>query len=194
MPLTPGGAEAEPAADTTVEVQAPVSVPPMAAPLVAGPPAAEPLVAESPAAEPPAAAPGPLAAPPPPAQESAPAESEIASVASLVPPPPVATPAHVPRVYGRGNADSRIEIRATQESWVQVTSVDDELLLTRKLYPGDVYRVPNRSGLILMTGNAGALEIAVDGKPAPPLGPLGEVRRDIPLDAEKLLAGLGAAL
>ena len=105
------------------------------------------------------------------------------------PPPDVAARAHVPRVYGQGNADSRIQIRATQESWIQVTSVDNDLLLTRILYPGDVYRVPNRSGLMLMTGNVGALEITVDGRPAPPLGRIGDVRRDVPLDPDKLFAG-----
>ncbi len=37
-----------------------------------------------------------------------------------------------------------------------------------------------------MTGNAGALEILVDGEPVPPIGPPAAVRRDVPLDADRL--------
>ena len=135
-------------------------------------------LAEETRATPEAAVPGSVAVLPTPTASIPPA-----------PPPDVAARAHVPRVYGQGNADSRINIRATQESWIQVTSVDNDLLLTRILYPGDVYRVPNRSGLMLMTGNVGALEITVDGRRAPPLGRVGDVRRDVPLDPDRLLAG-----
>jgi len=62
-------------------------------------------------------------------------------------------------------------------------------VLTRIFRPGDVYLVPNRPGLTLMTGNAGGLEVIVDGKPIAPLGPVGAVRRDVVLDPAKLLAG-----
>ncbi len=106
-----------------------------------------------------------------------------------VPPPTVTAAEYVPRVFGQGNVGSRISVRAVQESWVQVTGVDNELLLTRILRPGDVYHVPDRPGLVLMTGNAGGIEIIVDGAVAPPLGPVAAVRRGVALDARKLLAG-----
>ena len=61
------------------------------------------------------------------------------------------------------------------------------LILTRVLRPGDVYRVPNRENLTLLAGNAGGLEILVDGRVMPPLGPLGVVRRDISLNVDALL-------
>jgi hypothetical protein len=35
----------------------------------------------------------------------------------------------------------------------------------------------------------GALRVIVDGEAAPGLGPLGVIGRDIPLDADRLLAG-----
>lgn len=90
------------------------------------------------------------------------------------------------RVFGDENADSRIVLRAVQDTWVQVRGGDDSLLLTRVLNPGDVYRVPNRDDLLLHTGNAGGLEIIVDGEQAATLGGAGEVRRNIPLDPEGL--------
>ena len=109
------------------------------------------------------------------------------------PPPPVQTAGEKePRVYGIENLASRITLFALQDSWVQVESLDKELLITRILYAGDSYRVPDRPGLMLITGNAGGLKIIVDDKVAPPLGPLGAVRRGILLDAKGLLETVSA--
>lgn len=94
-----------------------------------------------------------------------------------------------PRVYGENNQGARIIVRAIQDSWVQVRDRDDALLLTRVLRTGDSYYVPNRDGLTLLTGNAGGLEIEVDGIKIPPIGPLGSVRRQIALDPGRLLQG-----
>lgn len=82
-------------------------------------------------------------------------------------------------------------LNATDEVWLQIRE-GENALVTRILRKGDTYRVPNRSGLTLLTGNAGALEILVDGKPAPTLGPLGAVRRDVALDPQALLSGADA--
>lgn len=87
----------------------------------------------------------------------------------------------------------RVVVRATGESWVQVRSAEGTTLFTRVLRSGDVYRVPDRPGLTLATGNAGALEIVVDGKPAPSLGTFGEVVRNIALDPDRLAAGTAIA-
>lgn len=89
---------------------------------------------------------------------------------------------------------NRIEVRASQPSWIQVRDeVANSMLVTRLLRPGDVYKVPNRKGLTLLTGNAGALEILVDGKEAPKIGELGAIRRQVALDPEKLLSGEAAS-
>jgi cytoskeleton protein RodZ len=88
------------------------------------------------------------------------------------------------------SAVGRIIVQARTASWIQVRDdVANKLLLTRLMRPGDVYRVPDRPGLTLLTGNAGALDIRVDGEAVPPLGPVGLVRRDVALDAERLRAG-----
>ena len=110
-----------------------------------------------------------------------------------VPRQSAALPERQPRVYGEGNSDSRVLLRATRDSWIQVHGADNVLLLTRILRAGDSYRVPNRTGLTLMTGNAGALEILVDGEPVPPIGPFGAVRRDVSLDPNRLKRGSAAA-
>jgi cytoskeleton protein RodZ len=92
-----------------------------------------------------------------------------------------------PQVYGEVGDDVRVMLRALQDCWVQVREESGNLILTRVLRSGDVYRVPNRENLTLLAGNAGGLEILVDGRVMPPLGPLGVVRRDISLNVDALL-------
>lgn len=96
-----------------------------------------------------------------------------------------------PQVYGGDNTDARIVLKATQDAWVQVRDREGTLLLTRVLRVGDSYRVPNQEDLTLLTGNAGGLEITIDGTPLAPLGPVGAVRRNVPLDPEQLLSDGG---
>lgn len=97
-------------------------------------------------------------------------------------------PVHEPRVYGGENLGARIVIRATGDSWVQIQGPENELLLTRILHEGDSYRVPDQPGILLMTGNAGALEIWLDDERLPSLGPPGLVLRDLALEPDALRA------
>jgi cytoskeleton protein RodZ len=100
------------------------------------------------------------------------------------------------KIYGNENADARIIVQALSDSWVEIRDSESaELLLTRVLFKGDSYQVPNRSGLTLLTGNAGGLRITVDGSPVPTIGPPGAVRRDVALEPEPLKSGkaVGAA-
>ncbi len=79
------------------------------------------------------------------------------------------------------------------DSWIQVRDDSiNRLLMTRLLRAGDVYHVPDRPGLKLLTGNAGALEILVDGETVPSIGPVGRVRRDVALDVARLRDGTAA--
>lgn len=96
----------------------------------------------------------------------------------------------VPTQERQNEGPSRITVHALSNSWIQVRDeVADRLLFTRLLRKGDEYKVPNRSGLRLMTGNAGALELRVDDVAAPSIGAIGEVRRSVELDVDKLKAG-----
>ena len=89
-----------------------------------------------------------------------------------------------------GDGATEIVVRAKMSSWIQVRDdAGNELLMTRLMRAGDTYRVPDRPGLRLLTGNAGALEILVGGEEAPAIGPVGAVRRDVALDPRRLLDG-----
>jgi hypothetical protein len=104
------------------------------------------------------------------------------------PPPPALQDAAAPdtaRVFGEENTNARVVLRARSDAWVQVRD-GQGLLMTRLLKRGDVYRLPDRDGLTLMTGNAGGLIVEVDGTALPPLGRTGEVRRDLSLDVSRL--------
>lgn len=73
-------------------------------------------------------------------------------------------------------------IHANADSWVQVRAADSTTIMTRVMRAGDSYRVPDRDGLRLFTGNAGALTIEVDGEVLPKIGGLGQIARNVDLE------------
>ena len=121
-----------------------------------------------------------------------PASDSIAAIQPSIPSPADTDGAisRTPKNYGASQGDNRIMVEAIADSWVEVRDrKTDELLLTRVLFKGDRYYVPNRQGLSLLTGNAGGLRIFVDGESAPAIGPVGSVRRDVPLEPDSLKGG-----
>lgn len=123
-------------------------------PAVSSNPAAPPKteVAQSPAVSGEAgAAPGsaPVAAKP-----SAPVESSAA-------PNPAAT--------------LHVSLTASEDTWVQVWA-DGKSLIVRVLHANDARTVEALDSVRILTGNAGGLDLAVNGKPAGPIGPRGQVR------------------
>lgn len=91
--------------------------------------------------------------------------------------------------YGAPDGQARIVLHAVADSWIQVRDSQGNLLITRVLKPGESYNVPNQPGLTMVTGNAGGLDIAVDGMNIPRLGESGRVARNVTLDPARLLAG-----
>ena len=85
-------------------------------------------------------------------------------------------------------APSRIEIRALEESWIQVRRADGAVLFERLLSPGESYAAPAGVDAVLDVGNAGGLAIFVDGTALEPLGASGVAIRNLPLDPEMLVA------
>jgi cytoskeleton protein RodZ len=166
------------ATQQTTAAQQTAAVPPPSAPALA------PVVGGSPAA-PAASAPAPavpatttaaVEPPPPPSSEpQAAAESPAAAEAS--------------RVFGATGGPVRIVIKANADSWIQVKDgADQSVVAVRTLKQGDIYRVPDRQNLVLRTGNAGGLDLTVDGKPIKPIGAAGKART-VALDADRLLGG-----
>ena len=124
-----------------------------------------------------------------PAEPVKPAESEapkpVAEAAK-----PAESPSEPLHVATRDQMASRVTLAAEgDDCWIQVREMDGQLLVSRLMRKGDTYAVPDRPGLTLMVGNAGALSITVDGKKAASLGAMGLVRRDIRLDPDKILGG-----
>lgn len=118
--------------------------------------------------------------------DQVPPEAEVASTGdeAVEESPPQQEPAAEPE----GPA-GKIVVRARLESWIQVTNAKKEVLFSRVLRAGETYTVPEEEGLIFTTGNAGGVEILVDGTKLKSLGAVGLVKRDIPLDAKKLKDG-----
>jgi len=130
------------------------------------------------------------------ALDPAPASTETSAGSeadtSATPAPENATAAAEPEAVAEAPAEpkSRVLVRAKSNSWIQVRDhFTNEIMVTRLLKAGEEYYVPDKFGLRLLTGNAGALEILVDGKPVPPIGLEGAVRRGVHLDPALLKAG-----
>jgi cytoskeleton protein RodZ len=160
--------------------------------------AAVPPVADTPEAETPTVAPvaAPAAvtevataSPPPAVFSSEPAIIALPEIAETDAPSSATAPDREGRTFGARNAAARIILRAEENTWVQVRDKDKNVVLTQMLQVGDRYLVPNRDGLRLMTGNAGGLDISVDGDTVPTIGERGESRRDVRLDVDLLKAG-----
>jgi cytoskeleton protein RodZ len=167
---------------------APLTVEPISGPAAAEEAARTVAAAEEPRLPPP---PRPLdiALPPPPA-----APPPAPSVAAVPAPPPAAPAAAAAvRAFGAAEGESRIAVVASSDSWIQVRNGAGELVFTRVLRPGEVYRVPDQPGLRMVTGNAGGIAVVVDGAQLPPMGAQGQVLRDIALDPQRLAARAAAA-
>lgn len=97
--------------------------------------------------------------------------------------------AEVREVFGTDNKDeSAVVLQAVQESWVKVEDGRGNTVFSRVLVPGDVYYVPKGNNYKATFGNAGGVDIWVNGKLAPDAGPDHTRISDISLKPEKLMA------
>lgn len=79
-----------------------------------------------------------------------------------------------------------IILNLLDKSWVEIRDQNGKAIVSDVLNQGDQYFVPDNPGLTMSLGNAGAVEILVDGRALKPLGKEGDVQRDIPLDTTYL--------
>jgi len=179
------------ATDTPTEEAAPAEPTPSEEPAAtaAKPPAPSPINAEAStgaeptAEEPPAAESAPADAPAA-AEDQVPPEADVASTGEEV--VEESPPQEEAAVEGQAG---KIVVRARLESWIQISNEKKEVVFSRVLRSGETYTVPEEKGLMLTTGNAGGIEILVNGKKLKTLGTVGLVKRDIPLDPKKLQDG-----
>jgi len=87
------------------------------------------------------------------------------------------------------NSKYRIVLIAKMTSWVEVRDSAGTRLISKILKKGDEFIMPNEAGVTLTTGNAGGIDILVDGIKIEPLGGIGVVLRDIRMDPEILASG-----
>ncbi|SNB65308.1 cytoskeleton protein RodZ [Arboricoccus pini] len=80
----------------------------------------------------------------------------------------------------------RVILVARENSWIQIKSADRDFVRTTTLTPGQRIELPNRTDLALWTGNAGGLEVVVDGQNLGVLGQSGRVVRDVALSPSQL--------
>jgi len=132
-----------------------------------------------------AATPTPPPTPPPPAAtkksvaKAKPVEVAAGSPAVVPPAPPVAAaaPSPPPRAPAAApspppqarSADFVVQIRATEDAWVQIVA-DGKLFSEGVLVPPAEKRVRAAKQVVIKTGNAAGVEVFFNGQPLPPLG------------------------
>jgi cytoskeleton protein RodZ len=70
-----------------------------------------------------------------------------------------------------------IELEASEPSWVTLGDADGNKLFTGLLKQGETRTIEVERPATLRTGNAGGLQVRLDGKPIGPLGPRGQIRQ-----------------
>ena len=105
-----------------------------------------------------------------------------------------AAPETAANTSGEATGTSGIVIRANSSSWVEIRNpANGSIVYTGLMNAGSVYNVPDINGLILDTGNAGALKITVNGEAVPEIGGVGAVRKNVTLDPARLKAGTASS-
>jgi cytoskeleton protein RodZ len=200
VPERQAAGESAPAVPEAAVAAAPAPAPAPAAPRAAEAPAGEATsapVENVPGSERVVTAPLPTAPPAPARPEPPPAAPEVEAVPPPTAPvtvaePPPALPEQLPQEAAvppaADGAEARVVLRATASTWVEIRDGDGRRVFSRLMRAGEIYTVPPRAGITLTTGNAGGIDLVVDGRTMPPLGAAGGVRRDVLLDAEALLS------
>jgi cytoskeleton protein RodZ len=90
------------------------------------------------------------------------------------------------RVYGSPDEKVRLVLRANRDIWLLIEDGKGSRVATQLLNKGDVFRVPNKPGLVATVQDGGAITFIVDGEEKGLLGQPGAVLAAEPLDIRKL--------
>jgi len=85
-----------------------------------------------------------------------------------------------------GEGKQRVLLRATSSTWIRIRDGRNAILFTRVLRQGDQYVVPKKAGVVVDIGNAGSLQIVLNGKVLKPVGPANMPVYNISLSPESL--------
>ena len=84
---------------------------------------------------------------------------------------------------------STVTLVAVRPAWVRVRGANGSVLYERVMEPGDTWTVPEgQTEASLTVGESGALYVATNGQTLGPLGPKGQVTRDVALLPEVVTA------
>ena len=92
--------------------------------------------------------------------------------------------------YGTKNREkANVILQAAKESWVKIEDGRGNTVISQVLVPGDVYYVPAGNNYKATFGNAGGIDVWVNGVLVPDVGPDNVRKTGISLAPDKLVAG-----
>lgn len=90
--------------------------------------------------------------------------------------------------FGKENmAKAKVIIQAIEDSYVGVEDAKGRVVFGRSLVAGDVFYVPAGSGYKAKFGNAGGVDIWVNGELAPKVGAIKTSKKDVSLNPDSLI-------
>lgn len=122
---------------------------------------------------------------------NAPVDAPVAAPAPVVAAPVVEEPVYnipVRERFGKENmVKSHVIIQAVEDSYVGVEDSRGKVIFGRSLVAGDVFYVPAGNGYKAKFGNAGGVDIWVDGELAPKVGANKTSKKDVSLNPDSLM-------
>ena len=85
------------------------------------------------------------------------------------------------------NPNAEMVIKALATSWVEISRPDGSIVSSWLMREGDEYIVPGDQDIYLTVGNAGGLEVEIEGRDPKKLGEWGETVSELPLDPTLLI-------
>ncbi|MDP9113099.1 MAG: DUF4115 domain-containing protein [Acidobacteriota bacterium] len=115
---------------------------------------------------------------------SEPAVQRVAATSSATPASQTAQPAALPKravvatvtPIAPAAAGGRVNVQASELTWVSLRDGVGTPMLARLFKAGDVQSFDMPNGATLRIGNAGGLQVSLNGTPLGPIGPSGQVR------------------